>query len=325
MFENCFKSMIALVLLCSMAMAIPSIPHQFFGTVTVNGASAADGTVVTAAIDGVTVSSGTTISGKYGQVSNVFFVTDANGNRAGKIVLFYVSGVNTGVSYIFANGASTRLDFSVTVQAPPGGGSTGGGGGSSGGGGGGGGVSVETEHAVAEYQIGDLHVTRSFYYNGNNVVMKMVYQNTGTQTLYNVDITDELGQPFGKQTAYFSSIAPGEKKYDEYELGQWMGLYQMNALINAAKAPGITVGQVGATPEKPAPAPTKTETNPEERPVIPPASPTPTSAPTGFFLLGADIGLVAIAAVLAIIVAALAFYFYKKRAKSAPARKTRRL
>ena len=62
MVTNSLKMMVFLVLLCSFALAIPGIPHQFYGTVTVNGANAPDGTLVVAKIDGVEVSSGTTVA-----------------------------------------------------------------------------------------------------------------------------------------------------------------------------------------------------------------------------------------------------------------------
>ena len=47
-------------------MEPPALPHQFYGTVTINGASAPDGTWVSAEVDGVEAKTGTTREGKYG-------------------------------------------------------------------------------------------------------------------------------------------------------------------------------------------------------------------------------------------------------------------
>ncbi|MCD6415044.1 MAG: hypothetical protein J7L23_05465 [Candidatus Diapherotrites archaeon] len=321
------KIILSMVLLCSLALAIPGIPHQFYGSVTVNGAPAPDGTVVTAKINGVEVASGTTIGGKYGQNPNVFYIPDADGNRAGKTISFFVAGKDTGVTTVFANGGSTKLDFSVTV-ATNNGGNTGSSTGSTshtGGGSYGGGAVIDITQEIANYQVGDLNITRSYYYDGNNVVMKLVYENTGNETLYNVDVTDTLDSPFGEQIAFFHKIAPGEKKYDEYELGKWASLYQMNGIIKEASAPTITIGQVGETEASPAPEPTKPESKPRDEGVIPPkpevSQPAAgaNSQSTGLFALG--IGSVIIGAVvLAAIVAALLFFYTKKKGKKSKAK-----
>jgi len=136
--------LISFIFMISLVLAthggVPGVPHQFFGEVTVNGGTAADGLVITAQIDGVDIASTTTSSGKYGFEPNLFLITDHSSDRVGKEITFFVSGVNTGESDFFVNGGSTQIDFSVSVSiATPSG--NGGGGGSSGGGGGGGGSS----------------------------------------------------------------------------------------------------------------------------------------------------------------------------------------
>ena len=44
----------------------PPPPHQFYGTVTLNGAAAPDGTLVSAEVNGVEAKTGSTREGKYG-------------------------------------------------------------------------------------------------------------------------------------------------------------------------------------------------------------------------------------------------------------------
>ena len=134
------------MLFSNSVLAMPGIPNVFYGSVTWNGASAPDGTIVVAKISGVQVASTTTLGGKYGYDSyghiGSFYVDDPDNDRSGKTINFFVNNVDTGKTAIFCNGCfnlcgtnSTgcpTLDLSAT-------GSTGGTGGSSGSGGSGGG------------------------------------------------------------------------------------------------------------------------------------------------------------------------------------------
>ena len=117
--------------LSSVVLATPGIPHQFYGTVTINGNPAPDDTVVTAKIDGVTVETGTVKDGKYGYGNDLFLVEDPNNNRVGKTIKFYVDDIYTGKSVSFCNGCVDELDLSVVKESSSSG--SGGGGGSSGG------------------------------------------------------------------------------------------------------------------------------------------------------------------------------------------------
>ena len=90
--------------------AIPGIPHQFYGSVVVNGQPAL-GNIITASVNGqeyVTIS----YDGVYGINPNTFFVEDINSNNYGKTINFYVGGKLAG-SYIFKNSQLTKLDFSL--------------------------------------------------------------------------------------------------------------------------------------------------------------------------------------------------------------------
>jgi len=131
-------AVLSTILCCSEVLAVaPGIPQQFFGSVSINGAPASDGTTVSAKISGVVVSTGIATGGKYGHSQNIFYIDDPNSNRAGSIIQFFVNGVDTGATAYFANGKSTQLDLSVAIASQnnqntnAGSGSSGGGGGGS--------------------------------------------------------------------------------------------------------------------------------------------------------------------------------------------------
>lgn len=136
-------AVISAIMLGSAAFAAPGVPHQFFGSVAINGAPAPDGTTVSAKIGGTVVSSTETTGGKYGYSPDIFYVDDPNQNRIGSTIRFFVNDVDTGATAYYSNGKSTQLDLSVTIASPNSGsnsagtsgsstsGSSGGGGGSS--------------------------------------------------------------------------------------------------------------------------------------------------------------------------------------------------
>ena len=103
--------------------AIPKMPHQFYGAVTVDGVAAPDGTVVEAKIGGIVYEESTTSGGLYGW-SPVFQVpaddTDTGtveGGVDGESVSFYVGGVLASSSVVFSSGAVAELDLAVTGSA----------------------------------------------------------------------------------------------------------------------------------------------------------------------------------------------------------------
>ncbi|MBI2598535.1 MAG: hypothetical protein HYW50_05050, partial [Candidatus Diapherotrites archaeon] len=100
------------------ALAVPGIPHQFKGTVTVNGSPAPDGTLVDAKIESSTYRTAT-VGGVYGMdPAETFFAQDPNGNRSGKTIEFFVDGIAAGTQ-TFINGELTELNLSVTKEVPP--------------------------------------------------------------------------------------------------------------------------------------------------------------------------------------------------------------
>ena len=95
-------------------MEPPALPHQFYGTVTLNGAAAPDGTLVSAEVNGVEAKTGTTREGKYGYDTGDLFRVDG---AAGDEVVFKVDGVVAEETVVFKSGGSTELNLSVTRTA----------------------------------------------------------------------------------------------------------------------------------------------------------------------------------------------------------------
>lgn len=161
------------------AFAAPDIPHQFYGSVTVNGAPAKDGLVVSAVVEGRTYNS-TTVNGTYGvSPGEPFFVENPNGTAIGKTIQFFVEGQSAAAATsVFSRGGYTQLNLAITVATPPveppvtppSNPPGGGGGGGSGGGGGGGSGSSSGELKVSKTLIDiDETVTASakcFWDNG---------------------------------------------------------------------------------------------------------------------------------------------------------------
>ena len=95
--------------------SIPSIPHAFYGTVTIGGSDAPVGTVVTAKVGGVQCGSiTTTVAGQYGGSGAFDAKLLVSGEIAtGAEIKFYVSGVDTTQKYDFSPGGVTELDLTA--------------------------------------------------------------------------------------------------------------------------------------------------------------------------------------------------------------------
>lgn len=101
---------LALFFTAGLALAVPGIPHQFYGTVTVNG-NPAHGASIAAKINGVEVASTLSSNGTYGYYPNVFFVQDPNNTNSGKKIEFFLNS-NKIAEATFANGGTSQLDLS---------------------------------------------------------------------------------------------------------------------------------------------------------------------------------------------------------------------
>lgn len=108
--------MFLIVILSSfVVLAAPSVPHQFYGDVSVNGDVAPDNLFVEARVDG-SVFTTLTNDGKYG-FDSIFYVEDPNSDRDGDTVTFFVGTSDEMVeaeSFTFSNGDVTSLDLSVS-------------------------------------------------------------------------------------------------------------------------------------------------------------------------------------------------------------------
>ena len=95
----------------------PGLPHQFYGTVTIDRAAAPDGTRVTAEVNGVEAKASSTREGKYGYDTGDLFRVDGAVGAAGDEVVFKVNGVAAEEAGVFKNGGSTELNLSATQTA----------------------------------------------------------------------------------------------------------------------------------------------------------------------------------------------------------------
>ena len=90
--------------------AQPAMPHQFVGTVKINGTTAPDGTVVAATIDGVKSVTAIVAGGNY-----ALKIRNAHGfSPAGKTIKFTVGGQIANESQLFEAGGGTALNLTVT-------------------------------------------------------------------------------------------------------------------------------------------------------------------------------------------------------------------
>ena len=121
---------ITFLIFSNIALAMP-VGHVFYGTVTLNGNPAPDGTTVSARLDEAELASTTTSDGKYNHLT-----LSLDAAYSGRTIDFFVNGkqANENYQFCFDFACLTELDLSVTIEttqppSPPGGGGGGGGGG----------------------------------------------------------------------------------------------------------------------------------------------------------------------------------------------------
>ena len=98
------------------AFAVPILPYGPWGSVTINGSSAPDGTVVTAEIGGVQYAQTTTTGGGFYTIDVPSDDTDTpgkDGGTAGETVVFKVNGYTANETGSWTSGDSSRLDLTV--------------------------------------------------------------------------------------------------------------------------------------------------------------------------------------------------------------------
>jgi len=91
----------------------PGIPHQFYGTASFSTGITPDGLTVEAKINSAVIGSSVTKDGKYGYNPNLLFATDPDNSRSSQTIHFFVSGIDTGQTAIFANGGFNSLNLTV--------------------------------------------------------------------------------------------------------------------------------------------------------------------------------------------------------------------
>ncbi|MEM2963761.1 MAG: hypothetical protein QXN01_04680, partial [Candidatus Anstonellales archaeon] len=91
------------------AQPINYFPQQFYGTVTINGAPAPDGVLVSAKFEGKDVGGTLTSGGRYN------LIIAMKQEDEGQSLSFYVQNVNTGIQSTYNGGASVRLDLSASI------------------------------------------------------------------------------------------------------------------------------------------------------------------------------------------------------------------
>ncbi len=107
-------AVVALVLFPAIASAQqpPELPCGFYGTVTVDGADAPEGTVISALIDGnVTATTTTTSESRY----SLIIAQPEGANNAGKTVTFMIGDRTADQTSTWEAGANKNVDLTVGV------------------------------------------------------------------------------------------------------------------------------------------------------------------------------------------------------------------
>jgi hypothetical protein len=112
--------LILLIALIGTASAVPLLPAEFRGSVTIDGSPAPAGTVITARIDGHDCGSLTlTTAGVYGgdATFDKRLLVCGGDDDVGKTIAFFVDGARATGTTVYTPGTSTRLDLAATSGA----------------------------------------------------------------------------------------------------------------------------------------------------------------------------------------------------------------
>ena len=163
--------LIGCALLCAIpAVAIPQLPSEFYGTITIDGAPAPAGTIISAQINGQEKGNITVVTpGKYGGSGSFEerLVVPGEDTDVNQPISFSVNGKLASQTRIYTPGAAVeQLDLTITgqgAQAPAtnsgGSGSSSSGGGSSGSSGGSSGASGSSSSTAAPVTTGTVSST----------------------------------------------------------------------------------------------------------------------------------------------------------------------
>ncbi|MFH1591417.1 MAG: hypothetical protein ABIC95_05830 [archaeon] len=101
------------VVLSAASVAIPGIPHQFYGDAAFTQDATVDGLSVEARIGDESVAATLITDGKYGYEPFFLYVPDPENDRAGSTITFYIAGIDTGQTAVFENNGYTRINLSA--------------------------------------------------------------------------------------------------------------------------------------------------------------------------------------------------------------------
>jgi len=118
----CPLIIVALLLCAIPAYAdIPTLPHAFYGTITIGGSSAPVGTIVKAKVGGVEYGSiTTTVAGQYGGAGAFDQKLNVSGEiETGATIYFYANDNQAAQTYAFSAGGVTELNLTVSDTTAP--------------------------------------------------------------------------------------------------------------------------------------------------------------------------------------------------------------
>lgn len=112
------RSVLLIFILCSLlplntVLAVIPYPQLFYGSVTLDGTAAPDGTSVTVQMNGRLVGSDSVSGGSYGLLE----IQTEDGDKDGDTLSFYVNGLSAGTTS-FSSGERTEFNLSATSPLP---------------------------------------------------------------------------------------------------------------------------------------------------------------------------------------------------------------
>ncbi len=205
------RLVVTLVLLVSLAIgvaaeeSVPTLPHEFYGTVTIGGSPAPVGTVIVAVIGETEADSiETTAAGEYGSSSRyggTRLLVDATADLAGETITFRVNGQAAQETATFTPGEVVRLDLSVAGESTPTATATPGSGSSSGGGAQGSTPTAASTPSAPVTSVGKVSLTVSETGEVSETVTVRTGDGAGSVTIGEGTLArDENGDPLGEVT-----------------------------------------------------------------------------------------------------------------------------
>jgi len=114
--RSIFSIVIIIMLIVLNAGAVPNPPQKLFGNVLIDGSPAKDGTSISAVIDTTEYAHTSTVGGKYGYETPLFYVPGDQETSIsdGTLIRLYVNGIFA-TEFSFKSMSNTKLDLSITT------------------------------------------------------------------------------------------------------------------------------------------------------------------------------------------------------------------